>query len=330
MLQGVVPGAEEGQRDHDDRRRHPIVPRQHGGEPAGDGHRDAPPSAIPSAIALTHLGCTSSTWTRMSMDLRHFCCVYATDDGCAHVATCGVAGSPRRGSPPLGAEQDRVRRAGRGRSHDALATAVAGEPACPRLDTVFALAAAHDLSIDWLVGLSNIGPVEAELICSTHRSKRRDRRRPTSGSWLADRGRRLQDPLRPGHAARPAEVRRRDPLRAFTVGGPGRRPDASTPRRRAWRGRATRTPRWSAARRCRRSRRSPAARACGAGSASRPPRPARPHDPARRRALPDVPLVPVRQPAPVRRTGHGVRRQRAALYLGQLYLVLTSSSTCAP
>jgi len=33
----------------------------------------------------------------------------------------------------------------------------------PRVDTVLALAGAHDLSIDWLVGLSNAGPVEAEL-----------------------------------------------------------------------------------------------------------------------------------------------------------------------
>jgi hypothetical protein len=37
----------------------------------------------------------------------------------------------------------------------------------PRVDTVVALAAAHDLSIDWLVGLSNVGPVAAELIQHT-------------------------------------------------------------------------------------------------------------------------------------------------------------------
>jgi transcriptional regulator with XRE-family HTH domain len=34
----------------------------------------------------------------------------------------------------------------------------------PRVDTIVALASTHDLSIDWLVGLSNVGPVEAELI----------------------------------------------------------------------------------------------------------------------------------------------------------------------
>jgi transcriptional regulator with XRE-family HTH domain len=37
----------------------------------------------------------------------------------------------------------------------------------PRVDTIVALAGAHDLSIDWLVGLSNVGPVEAELIQHT-------------------------------------------------------------------------------------------------------------------------------------------------------------------
>ena len=52
---------------------------------------------------------------------------------------------------------------------------------------------------------------------------------------------------------------------------------------------------------------------------------ARPDDRARRRAVPDVPLVPVRRfrryAAPVTVFGP----QRAALYLGQLYLVLTSA-----
>jgi transcriptional regulator with XRE-family HTH domain len=37
----------------------------------------------------------------------------------------------------------------------------------PRVDTIVAVAAAHDLSIDWLVGLSNAGPLEAELIQHT-------------------------------------------------------------------------------------------------------------------------------------------------------------------
>jgi transcriptional regulator with XRE-family HTH domain len=37
----------------------------------------------------------------------------------------------------------------------------------PRIDTLHAIAVAHDLSIDWLVGLSNVGPVEAELLQHT-------------------------------------------------------------------------------------------------------------------------------------------------------------------
>jgi len=37
----------------------------------------------------------------------------------------------------------------------------------PRTDTILALARTHDLSIDWLLGLSNIGPVAAELVQHT-------------------------------------------------------------------------------------------------------------------------------------------------------------------
>lgn len=37
----------------------------------------------------------------------------------------------------------------------------------PRVDTLHALAVAHDLSIDWLVGLTNAGPLEAELLPQT-------------------------------------------------------------------------------------------------------------------------------------------------------------------
>ena len=42
-----------------------------------------------------------------------------------------------------------------------------GNRRLPRLDTVLALAAEHDMSIDWLVGLSNVGPLEAEIIQHT-------------------------------------------------------------------------------------------------------------------------------------------------------------------
>jgi hypothetical protein len=34
----------------------------------------------------------------------------------------------------------------------------------PRLDTIAAIAATHELSADWLIGLSNVGPVEAAII----------------------------------------------------------------------------------------------------------------------------------------------------------------------
>ena len=37
----------------------------------------------------------------------------------------------------------------------------------PRLDTVVALADAHDISLDWLVGRSDAGPIEAELVQHT-------------------------------------------------------------------------------------------------------------------------------------------------------------------
>jgi len=39
-----------------------------------------------------------------------------------------------------------------------------GNQRLPRADTILALARTHDLSIDWLLGLSNTGPVEAALL----------------------------------------------------------------------------------------------------------------------------------------------------------------------
>jgi transcriptional regulator with XRE-family HTH domain len=68
---------------------------------------------------------------------------------------------------------DAVRRSGLGKGQFAesagvdrttLSQLLSGGDRLPRLDTVFALAAAHELSVDWLVGLSNTGPVEAELV----------------------------------------------------------------------------------------------------------------------------------------------------------------------
>ena len=37
----------------------------------------------------------------------------------------------------------------------------------PRVDTLLSIAAAHTLSLDWLVGLSDVGPVEAEIVQNT-------------------------------------------------------------------------------------------------------------------------------------------------------------------
>lgn len=39
-----------------------------------------------------------------------------------------------------------------------------GNRRLPRTDTILALARTHDLSLDWLLGLSNAGPLEAELL----------------------------------------------------------------------------------------------------------------------------------------------------------------------
>jgi len=77
--------------------------------------------------------------------------------------------------PAIFAERlsDALRRSGLGKGTFAeradvdrttLSQLLAGGGRLPRLDTVVALASTHDLSIDWLVGLSNTGPLEAELV----------------------------------------------------------------------------------------------------------------------------------------------------------------------
>ena len=57
--------------------------------------------------------------------------------------------------------------AGRRRPHDTVAAALADQPPAAPVDTLLALAATHGLSLDWLVGLSNVGPLEAELLPQT-------------------------------------------------------------------------------------------------------------------------------------------------------------------
>lgn len=63
-----------------------------------------------------------------------------------------------------------------------------GNDRLPRVDTLMAIATAHDLSVDWLVGLSNVGPVEAELV---HQETSFERPGPTPTDerllgWLTD------------------------------------------------------------------------------------------------------------------------------------------------
>ena len=142
---------------------------------------------------------------------------------------------------------------------------------------------------------------------------------------VADRGRRLQDPLCPRHAARPAEDRRGDPLRARR-GHAGRRTDviATTAARLAW----ARHP--DTDMECCSSTQAITSFARGEGIWSRLGTAARRDQLDRMIQLVDE-LYPTfrwflfdgskRYAAPVTVFG----AQRAALYLGQLYLVLTST-----
>ena len=85
-----------------------------------------------------------------------------------------------RTSPPRGLRErlgEAIRRSGLGKSEFASRAGIdrttlsqllsPSNRRLPRVDTIVALAVAHDLSIDWLVGLSNVGPVEAALIQHT-------------------------------------------------------------------------------------------------------------------------------------------------------------------
>ena len=135
--------------------------------------------------------------------------------------------------PPLRAEQGRVRRARRRRPHHAVAAAVAERrpPATPRHR---AGARRRARPVDRLArravqrrtgrGGDHAAHVVRGAGTVAHRR---------AAARLAERRRRLQDPLRPGDAARPVEDRRRDPLRAVRIGRPGRRADDRDDRRAA-------------------------------------------------------------------------------------------------
>ncbi len=178
----------------------------------------------------------------------------------------------------------------------------------PRVETLVSVAASQQVSLDWLLGLSNAGAMQAEMLQEQMALKRGvagARRR--AAARVAARGGRLQDPLRPVHVARSAEDRRRDPLR-------GRRPRrlparaADRDRRRPigvdpLAGDRSRVLQLGAGRARLRPRRGHLARP----PTGRPRRPARPHGPPHRGALPDAALVPVRRPAALRRPDHDLR-----------------------
>ena len=56
----------------------------------------------------------------------------------------------------------------------------------PRLDTVVALALDQNVSIDWLVGLSNVGPMQAKMIDTEFARTEREHGDEQLVSWFAD------------------------------------------------------------------------------------------------------------------------------------------------
>ena len=136
-----------------------------------------------------------------------------------------------------GLSKSRVRRPRRRRPHDAVAAAVRRPTnACPGLDTLLSIAAAHDAVARLARRALQRRPGRGGDCCST-RSFEQPGPTPTDELLLGwfDRGGRLQDPLCPGDAARPDEVRRGDPLRALRGGGPaGGADDRTTAARLAW------------------------------------------------------------------------------------------------
>ena len=225
MLEGVVPAAEEAEHDDLDRGRQALVEREGGGEGGGEGDGDGHcgPLDTTSTPTLPHgrvVRRRRSSWLRSwrTCDVTTLRVMPERPDGDGVFAE-RLAESIRRAGIGKGEFAERA-----GVDRTTLSQLLSADRRrSPRLGTVLALATEHDLSIDWLVGLSNVGPLEAQIIAAhvvRGPGSVADRRAPAR---MAERRRRLQDPLRPGHPARPAEVRRRHPLRALGVG-------------RAWRG----------------------------------------------------------------------------------------------
>ena len=179
----------------------------------------------------------------------------------------------------------------------------------PRVDTLRALAAAHELSIDWLVGLSNAGPVEAELL--DHTSFEAPGPSPTDEKllgWLGEAAdykiryvpSTLPDLLKTDAVIRFERSRAEGPNVEQTI--------ETTEAQLSW----ARHP--DTEMECCSSTQALASFSRGEGMWSRLGVEARRQQldrmiDARRRALPDVPLVPLRRFPPLRRAGDGVRAQ---------------------
>ena len=252
-------------------RREPVVEGEDGREAAPDRHGDG------NRRPLDPLG---STVQLLRASARPCCCIAAhlwrlryACDGCVHPDRLGVARAARRGDPAHRHDQERVRRAGRRRP------ARRCRSCCRRrrrdfraVDTLHALAVAHDLSLDWLVGLSNAGPLEAELLTQTSFAGARtvdDGRERLLGGWARRRSYKIRyvPSTLPDLLKTEAVIR----FERAGAGGPDVAQTIETPRP-SWRGRAIPTRRWSAARRSQGIASFARARASGAGSASRPRR----------------------------------------------------------
>jgi hypothetical protein len=227
-----------------------------------------------------------------------------------------------------------IRRAGMGKGEFAARAGVdrttlsqllsPGNRRLPRLDTVRALAAEHDLSIDWLVGLSNVGPVEAEMI--QHTSFEAPGPSPTDErllGWLSDAAEykiRYIPATLPDLLKSDAVIRHE---RSGTLGPDAAQTMSTTAARLAW----ARNP--DTEMECCSSVQALRSFAAGEGIWSRLATAARRDQLERMVELVDE-LYPTfrwylfdgakRYAAPVTVFGS----QRAALYLGELYLVLTS------
>ena len=195
----------------------------------------------------------------------------------------------------------------------------------PRADTLHQIAVAHQLSIDWLLGLSNAGPLEAELLTQT--SFEAPGPSPSDERLLGWLSEAADYKIRYVPATLPDLLKSEGVIR-FERSGIGRSQRCPDDRHHGCplgvgppSGHGAGVLLIDSGRAGVRSRRGPVEPPRG----GRQDGATRSHDRPHRRALPDISLVPVRRVGAVRGTRHRLRIQRAALYLGGLYLVLTSA-----